>query len=503
MKKIFPFILLIFSISFNSAYSQNNFNADSLDAYIQAAADSLSVPGLAVGIIKDSVFVFAKGYGLTDMSNDEAVNGETIFLIASCSKAFTAAAIAILVDEGKLDWDDKVVDHLPEFQLHDPYVTRELRISDLLTHRSGLATFDGDLLWYGTKYDRAEVVHRIRELPLKNSLRYKFGYSNLMYITAGEVIKAVTGKSWDEFIKDKIFNPIGMARTSTLLEEKINLDNVAVPHLQKKPMEFINYDNSGPAATINSTVKDLLKWIQMWLNGGMVDSTQIISKASIRKVTSSQTVLDGGAGMEKFGTHFRDYGMGWFLMDYSGKKVIWHDGGMPGYLARVAWIPEDNLGFVILTNDMTGIVNPVGYKILDMFLNDKNEDYIGQAVSRAKRVEKFQAKQKADRDSSRMMDTTPSLKLEDYAGTYKDKMYGEAEIKFEDGELTLTMLPTKELFTSKMEHWHHDTFRIKFNDPFLPEGFVTFAFDSNGKAKSFTIDLPNGDFHFYNLKFER
>ncbi|MFH2004631.1 MAG: serine hydrolase domain-containing protein, partial [Bacteroidota bacterium] len=224
MKKIFPFILIIFSLSFQSTYSQNNFNADSLDAYIRAAVDSLGVPGLAVGVIKDSTIVFAKGYGLNNVNDINAVDEETIFLIASCSKAFTAAAIAILVDEGKLDWDDKVADYLPDFQLHDPYVTREMRISDLLTHRSGLATFDGDLLWYGTNYTRAEVIQRIREMPLKNSLRYKFGYSNLMYITAGEVVEAVSGQTWDDFLKEKIFTPLGMKRTSTLLDEKLKFD---------------------------------------------------------------------------------------------------------------------------------------------------------------------------------------------------------------------------------------------------------------------------------------
>lgn len=503
MKKIFPIILILFTLSFQSAYSQNNFNPDSLDIFLQRAMDSLNVPGLAVGIVKDSSIVYAKGFGLTNTEESNPVDDETVFLIASCSKAFTAAAIGILVDEGKLDWDDKVIDYLPYFKLHDPYVTREMRISDLLTHRSGLATFDGDLLWYGSDYSREEVVKRISELPLKNSFRYKFGYSNLMYITAGEVIKSVTGKTWDEFLNEKIFTPLGMNRTNTLLEDKLKLDNIAYPHMEKKPMEFINYDNSGPAATVNSSINDLLKWTQMWLNGGMIDSTQIISKASIRKITSSQTVLNGGAGLKKFGTHFRNYAMGWFLSDYSGRKIIYHDGGMPGYLARVGWIPEDNLGFVILTNDMTAIVNPVAFKIIDMLLNDKNEDYIADAVKNTKRRNKYYSDQIAERDSLRIPDTKPSLSLEKYAGIYTDKMYGDAEIKFENDKLTLSLLPTKELFTSRMEHWHNDTFRIKFSDPFLPQGFVTFSFNSNSQIESFTIDLPNGDFHFYNLKFER
>ncbi|MFC2082395.1 serine hydrolase, partial [Bacteroidota bacterium] len=467
MKKLFPILLIIFTISFQLTYSQDRFSEDEFDLYIQKAMDSLYVPGLAVGIIKDSSVVYSKGFGLINTDEDDAVDDETVFLIASCSKAFTAAAIGILVDEGKLDWDDRVIDHLPDFRLHDPYVTREMRISDLLTHRSGLATFDGDLLWYGTNYSSAEVIRRIREMPLKNSFRYKFGYSNLMFITAGEVIKAVSGKTWDDFLRKNIFAPLGMDRTTTLLKEKLEMDNIALPHLEKKPMEFINYDNSGPAASINSSVIDLLKWVQMWLSGGTINDTQILSSKSIEKLTSLQTVLNRSTPLKKHETHFRVYGMGWSMIDYAGRKIIAHSGGMPGYLARVVWVPEDNLGFVILTNDMTAVINPVEYKILDLYLNDKDEDYISKAVKRTRDYKKYQAKQKAERDSSRISDTALSLALEDYAGTYSDKMYGDAEITFEDGELTLTMLPTKELFTSKMEHWHNDTFRIKFNDPFL------------------------------------
>ncbi|OGU62935.1 MAG: hypothetical protein A2V66_10040 [Ignavibacteria bacterium RBG_13_36_8] len=503
MKKLFSILLLFLIFSFQQTFSQNGFNEEALDQYIKAAVDSLNVPGLAVGIVKDGNVIFAHGYGFRNTLTGDPIDPQTVFTIASCTKAFTAAAIGILVDEGKLNWDDIVTDYLPGFQLYDPYVTKEMRISDLLTHRSGLTTFDGDLLWYGTDYSRKDVVHRIRELPLKNGFRYKYGYQNVMFITAGEVIESVTGKTWDDFLKERIFKSIGMNSTSTTKQELLNTKDKAFPHLNKEPMEFLNYDNCGPAGSINSNVDDLLKWVTMWLNNGKVNDEQIISPASIRMVTSSQTILNGGPGNEIGGTHFRNYGMGWFLIDYSGRKVISHDGGLPGYMSRVLWVPEDNFGLVILTNELSAILNPVAYKILDLFLNDKDKDYITDAVASIKRYQKYSDDNKEERNSKRVLNTNPSRKLEDYAGVYTDKMYGDAEITFKDVGLTLTMVPTKELFTGKMEHWHYDTFRIKFKDPFLPEGFVTFNFNSNAKITSFKIDLPNPDFHFYNLEFKK
>ncbi|MCP5061535.1 MAG: serine hydrolase [Ignavibacteriae bacterium] len=502
MKKTFISILIFF-LSFSVIHSQKSLDVKYLDEYIKSTVEKFDLPGLSIGIVKDSIVIFNKGYGVKDIRNSSPVNTDTKFAIASLSKAFTSASIGILVDEGKLNWNDKVVDHLPEFKLYDSYITREARIVDLLCHRIGLATFDGDLLWYGTNYKRSEIVKRIGEMPIKNGFRDKYGYQNIMFIVAGEVIEKVSGKTWEEFVQERILTPIKMNNTTISNSEFTSSSNVAIPHLNKKPLDFINYDNSGPAASINSSTSDLLKWLQFWLNEGEWNGEQLLSKKSTRKILTSHTALNGGAGKEIDGTHFAAAGLGWFLYDYTGRKVITHGGGLIGFISKITFVPEDNLGVIVLTNDDTRVSGAIVNKVLDLFMNDKDIDYIDKAfVRQTKRNERLE-KSKFKRDSLRMEGTSPSLKLEKYAGIYTDKMYGNAEITFDNGNLSLTLLPSKELFVSKMEFWHLNTFRIKFADEFLPEGFVTFNFETSGNISGFKIELPNPDFHFYNLDFKK
>ena len=491
-------ILLLVS---NLAVAQKNIDYDQLDRYIQKAVDDFEVPGLSVGIVKNGNVVFKKGYGVKSTDTNEPVDTKTLFGIASLSKAFTAASIAMLVDEGKIDWEDRVIDHLPWFRLYDPYITNELRINDLLCHRVGLATFDGDLLWYGTDYSRKEIVERIGELPIKNSFRSKYGYQNVMFITAGEIIESVTGTTWDQFIEERIFNPLEMNFSTTTNTKFTQDDNVAVPHLEGVPQEFINYDNSGPAASINSCVDDMLKWAQLWLNKGKLGEEQLFSEKSYYTITKSYTTLNAGPGEKIGGTHFVNAGLGWFLTDYSGRKILSHGGGLSGYLSRIYLVPEDSLGIVVFENDMKPVYRDVAKKILDLFLNDNDIDYVARSFERIEKREEKEEEKKKKRVESRVAGTKLSLAIEDYAGIYEDKMYGMAEILFENNKLTLTLLPTKELFTGTLEHWHYDTFNIKLNDPYLPEGFVTFYLDPKGEITNFTIELPNPDFHFHNLDF--
>jgi len=484
-----------------SIFSQPQHDYNFLNIYIQNAVDSFSVPGLAVGIIKNDEVVYAKGFGVKSTKSDDPIDNKTLFGIASLSKAFTAASIGMLVDEGKLNWNDKVIDHLPWFELHDPYITRELKIIDLLSHRSGLATFDGDLLWYGTNYTRAEIVKRIRELPIKNSFREKYGYQNVMFIVAGEVIKEVTGKTWEKFIKERIFNPLEMVNSTVTNSIFNQSSNIAIPHRESKPMDFINYDNSGPAASINSCVDDMLKWAQFWINKGKVDSTRLLSEKSYYTITKSYMTINSGKGEEIGGTHFVTTGLGWFLSDYAGRKIMAHGGGLPGFLSRITIVPEDSLGIVIFQNDEQPVYSDIAKKILDVIISNKEKDYVAERLKKINGYKERAEKKRKEREKSRVLDTEPSFELEKYIGVYADKMYGDAEVKLKDDKLSITLLPTKKLFYSEMTHWHFDTFKIKFNDPFLPEGFVTFNKNSYGEITDFTIDLPNPDFHFYNLRF--
>ena len=499
--------LIITGLAFLSlsltGYTQVREDYQQLDAYIQQAVEDFDAPGLAVGIIKDGEIVLAKGYGYANTETKTQVDENTVFGIASCSKAFTAACVSILVDEGKLHWDDKVSDLLPGFTLYDRYITRELTVRDLLCHRSGYETFDGDLLWYGTDYSREEVVHRFRYRENPYSFREKFGYSNLMYIVAGEVIKEVSGKSWEEFISEKIFVPLGMENTTTTNDAFSDKINVAWPHLDGQVMDFISYDNAGPAASINSSVNDLLQWVQLLLNKGAWNDALVFTDYQYYTMVSPQTILPSGTAEKVGGRHFSSYGLGWFLYDYQGMKVINHGGGVPGFHSKVLFVPEDSLGIVLLSNELGGLIGALEHKILDYHLGDPEKDWAKIYLDYVARGKEREEKRIALLDSSRIAGTELSLELEGYTGTYTDDMYGNALVELTDNQLTLTLLPAKELMHSSMVHWHYDTFQIDFADPFLPKGLMSFHLNSRGEADYFTLDIYSPDFHFQKLKFVR
>ena len=452
--------------------------------------------------------VFAKGYGVRNTDTKKPVDTETVFGIASCSKAFTAASVAILVDEGKLNWGDKVIDHFPEFQLYDTCITNDFRVDDLLSHRSGLITFDGDLLWYGTKYNRKEVVRRIRYRKNENDFREKFGYQNVMFIAAGELIEKVSGTTWDDFVSEKFFKPLGMTSTSTTNSGFNDEMNIAYPHIDGKSMEFLNYDNSGPAASINTSVDDLLKWVKLMLNKGVNDGDTIFSEKEYYTLTSPHTIINAGPGEKINGTHFYSYGLGWFIYDYEGRKIIQHGGGLPGFHSKVVFIPEDSLGYVIMANQLSGLVPAIDKKILDFFVlkpeeQENAKDWASIYLQGKKKQEERKKTKEKEKLESRISGTEPSLELKNYTGIYEDKMYGKAKISMKEGKLFFEMIPSAKLFQSELTHWNYDTFNFKFKDEFLPEGYLTFNINENGTPDFFTIELDNPDFHFYKLKFER
>jgi len=494
-------ILMVFVFSFLTLNAQEKQDYTKLDQYIKKAVKNFEIPGLAIGIIKNNEVVFLETYGYRNNETKKKVNENTIFGIASCSKAFTAACVAILVDDGKLNWDDKVIDHYPGFKVYDPYITSEMTIRDLLCHRSGYQTFDGDLLWYGTDYSRAEVVERLSKRENPYSFREKFGYSNVMYIAAGEVIERVSGLSWDEFVNERIINPLEMNRTVTTNAGFNKAMNVAWPHLDGEPLEFLNYDNAGPAASINTSVSDLLKWAQLMLNKGQWNDSSVFSTKQYYQLVSPQTMLNAGSAEKVGGTHFSVYGLGWFMKDHKSRKIIQHGGGIPGFHSKVIFVPEDSLGYVILANELSLLVPALDKEILDFHLNDSITGYASKYLEyKIKQNENEEAKLK-QLEEERIKGTKPSLALEQYTGIYEDEMYGEAEIKLLEGKLNLTLLPAKDLFTTDLEHWHYDTFRVKLNDPFLPAGFVTFQLGEDGSIEGFKINIENPDFHFYKLEF--
>jgi CubicO group peptidase (beta-lactamase class C family) len=483
-----------------------------IDEYAAKAGKDWEVPGFAIAIVKDDKVVFAKGYGVRELGKPATVDADTLFAIASNTKAFTAAALAILVDEGKIKWDDPVTKYLPSFQLYDSYVTREMTIRDLLSHRSGLATFGGDLLWYESTYPRAEILRRIRFLRPTSSFRSRYGYQNIMFLAAGEIIPVVTGKSWDEFVREKFFVPLGMKRTTTLFRELQSAQNIATPHNKMdgrvRVIRYDNVDNAGGAAAINASVADMAQWIRLQLGRGSLEGRKFFSPAASREMWTPHTIAGGiGEQAEKFNPtrHFNLYGLGWSLSDYQGRKVVSHGGGLDGMISQVAMLPEENLGVVVLSNSETPLSTIMVNKVFDVFLGVAPRDWSADYLTRARQAEEATKAAAKRVEDSRVPNTKPSLPLSAYAGTYSGSMYGEAKVTEENGKLVLRLIPAPN-FVGDLEHWHFDTFRLRWRESIVypfPQGFVTFTLNPQGKVDELKMDVPNPDFDFKELEFKR
>ncbi len=506
------FLLLLLAPLSQFAFAQEtDARLKAIDEYAQKAMREWSVPGFAIAVVKDDKVIFARGYGVREMAKPAPVDERTLFAIASNSKAFTAAALGILVDEGKLKWDDPVTKYLPEFQLSDPYVTRELTIRDLLSHRSGLATFSGDLLWYESIYDRKELLRRIRYLKPTSSFRSRFGYQNILFAAAGEVVSAVTGKSWDEFVRERFFNPLGMASTVTSIRAFKAGGNIATPHNEVDgKVRVINYhliDSVAPAGGINSNVAEMAEWLRLQLGRGKYSGKQIFSPAVSREMWTPHLSFPISEEGEKFlpTRHFYAYGLGWFLYDYHGRKVVSHGGDLDGMVSQVGLIPEENLGVVVLSNSETVLPSSLVNRVFDLYLGVPLRDWSAEFLAQRKASMEARKDDEKKLEAARAKNTQPSLPLERYAGSYAGEMYGEAKIMEENGKLVLRLIPSPN-FVGDLEHWQYDTFRVKWRSSIVypfPKGFVTFTLNARGQVDEMKIDVPNPDFDFKELEFKR
>lgn len=483
-----------------------------LDAYIEQARKDWEVPGLAVAVVKDDKVVLSKGYGTKKIGIEDLIDNQTLFAIASNSKAFTAAALSILVDEGKVRWDDRVTKHLPWFRLHDPLASSDIRVSDLLCHRSGLGTFSGDLLWWGTDYSPREILERSAHLEPTAPFRAKYGYSNLMFLAAGEVIEAASGKSWTEFVESRILRPLEMHRTITSVRDLVSKDNFAQPHKtwldRSEPIPWMNWDGMAAAGGIISSADDMSKWLRLQLRNGQMSSDQpaIYSRPVAHDTWQAHTPIPISlAPSARYpSTHFRAYGLGWALSDYKGFKVVGHGGGYDGMYSQVLMVPEQKLGVVVLTNSMTSIGNLLVYRVLDKFLGGDDHDWSQENLKQFRKSrEEFQ--QRIDKAITPVAkETKPSHPLADYTGEFRCPMYGDASITLEDGQLVLRLKPYEALIAD-LEHLHYDTFVLKWRNQFawFEAGTVHFVADARGVFQKLEFDVPNDDLWFYELKLQR
>jgi CubicO group peptidase (beta-lactamase class C family) len=464
-----------------------------MDAYVTQALATWKVPGVGIAIVRNDSVIYARGYGVRELGKRELVDARTGFAIGSASKAFTAAAVEMLVDSGKMKLDAPATAYLPDFQLFDPYATRELTVRDMLTHRSGLSR--GDLSWYASTKSRDEILRGVRFLRPTWSFRSQFGYQNLMYLAAGQAVAHVANTSWDDFVQRRIFDPLGMTATGTSWQTAPGKDDRATPHATVadtvRPIAWRDIDNIGPAGSIVSNVTDMSQWVRLQLANGRYDGKQLISPAMALEGRSPQTVIRLDTAARRFNpaTHYQSYGFAWFLQDYRGREVVQHGGNIDGFSALVGMMPEENVGVVILTN-MNGTSLPTALmnKIFDWHLKAPARDWSGdlRAFTQAQQARGLAARKKIE--AQRVPGTKPSLPLAAYAGTFVDSLYGEITVKEENGKLMLSFGPNRR---SELEHWHFDTFRARFDAPLLGNSFVQFRVGPSGKVDELQAEMTD------------
>lgn len=462
-----------------------------IDDFAARVLERWEAPGLALAVVKDGEVILERGWGSRLAGTDDPVDENTVFAIASTTKAFTAATLGMLVDQGSLSWDDPVAEHLPGFQLRDPWATREITVRDLLSHRSGLPR--GDHLWYLSPFEREEVLDRVRHLEPATSFRSSYGYQNIMFISAGEIVEARSGVSWDAFLRSRILDPLGMSRTSTSTSELSGSDNVASPHVRLDgavvPVPWPDFDNLGGAGSINSSVHDMASWIRLQLAGGTLDERTFWSDSVAREMWEPNTVVPLGPETRRTQpeTHLQSYGMGWILQDYRGRLVVRHGGSLDGMRAHVALVPEEGLGIVALTNlNESRLPLAVVWEVVDRFLEPRAtpRDWNEILLAEAERERSETDARRARADSVRVPGTRPSRTPEAHAGTYSSVMSGEVEITLEDGALRLTYGPN---FTGTLEHWHYDTWQVAWRNRSQGTGRVTFRLDASGEVAEVSL----------------
>ena len=476
------------SLFFTSLVAQESLPKN-FDTWVESSRQDWKIPGMAVGIVKDGEVVYAKGFGEKRLGSGEKVDANTIFSIASVSKNMTAAALAILVDEGKIGWGDKITKHIPWFQLKDPWVTQEITIRDALIHRVGLGRKLGNRLQYMTNSSRDSVLYHMRYMELEKPFRSSFVYNNVMYSLAGQIIEYADGRTWDDFLKERLFVPLEMNSASTSITQIKANDNQAYPHQEIEgkvvPISRRNWDNAGPAGGVNASVNDLNKWMLMQLGAsGEFKGKTIISEKQMNEIHKPQMVRPQSDAMAAQGS----YGFGWTITDYHGKRVLTHGGATDGFNTAMYLMPELELGIIVVGNNFNSLGNAVAYQVMDAYLGKSDVDWNDRYLQGYKRSFARAAEAREKIHQAQVMKTNSSLDLDAYLGTYRSVGYGKVEVKKQGKDLVLHFWDTDGL-EAKLEHWHYDTFRAVWKNPAQREEFMQFHLGKDGKVEALDFEF--------------
>lgn len=472
--------------------------AFNLEADVLRSMKTFDVPGMAIAIVKDGKVIAARGFGVRKLGEKAPVDGQTLFEVASNSKAFTAVALSMLVDEGKLAWDDPVTKHLPDFQMYDAYVTHEMTVRDLLTHRSGLGLGAGDLLWWPTTtFTADEIIEKLRYIRPATSFRNSYAYDNLLYIGAGKIIASKSGKSWGETVRERILKPVGMATTTTSLAESASVVNQSNAHSKIDDkiaaVKSMPVPNGAGAVGINTNADDIARWMMVLLDAGKLPNAgkdaqgkdvRLFSEARSRDMWSAQTpirIAEPKPPLAATKPNFRAYGLGFELKDYKGMKIAMHGGALQGFYSQVTLVPEAKLGIAILTNAESGpAMASLQYRILDQYLNIAPTDWIGRFGAVTKEAHDKELARIKKEAGQRVGKSQPSLPLAAYDGEYVDAWYGKVSITAEGGKHVMRFSRTPDL-TGPLEHFQHDTFIVRWKERnFNADAYVTFSLNPDG-----------------------
>ncbi len=501
---LFTTAFLLASIA---AFAQKTgLDAKKLDKYFSKMSKDWEVPAVSIGIVKDGELVFTGNYGLRDLEKKDKPDANTLYAVASNSKAFTTAIIGMLVQEGKLGWDDKVQEYLPYFELYDPWVSAHVTVRDLLSHRVGLGTFSGDVIWYKANLTSEEIIKRIKYVPQAYDFRAGYGYSNLMFITAGELIKKVTGKTWAQNVQERILGPLDMNRSITTIDNLDEKGNYVTPYTYREgeniPIEWADWTEVGATGGLISSVEDMAKWVVFNLNNGIHNGDALLTPATRNMVWTPHTNFQIDHTVPNdYGRHFRSYGLGWFLGDYHGRMMVNHTGGYDGIITAVTLIPDEDLGVIVLTNSGKSPIMAATYYALEQMMGinsgkDWSADMLKsreEAYARDTRV--------ADMKASRVMDTQPSVALEKCLGTYQSDIYGKFFVKKEGDKVKLEFEHSPDL-SATLTHWHYDVWQIHWDktQAWFDFGTVQFKTDNHLNVTGLHFDVPNYDFFFEEFK---
>ncbi|MDQ4121378.1 MAG: serine hydrolase [Acidobacteriota bacterium] len=481
-KKISQIVILLLLLG---AFAFGQDKVEILDRYIESARKDWQVPGMSVVVVRDGKVILSKGYGIREVGKSAVVDASTLFGAMSTTKAMTAVAMGILVDEGKVNWDDKVVKHLPDFRTADQFVTGEIRVRDLFTHNAGLP--NADFLWTrATELAPDEIINRLQYAKPAYPFRAGFVYHNVMYLVAGKIIERASGMPWERFMIERVFNPLGMKNTFPTLESSRAYQNRSSAHFEIKNkitvIPDMPVDTAAPAGSVWSTSDDIGRWVKFTLDNAAADGKILLKPQTFEEILKPQVILPATfyPTFRLTKPHWTTYGLGWFQHDYRGEMVNFHTGSMPGRTAIIGLLRDKKLGVYIFGNLANAeLRHALMYKVFDLFaFDDNSRDWSAEMKALYEGIKMEAAKSLEARNATRKSDSAPSFPLNAFAGKYFDPYYGSVEVQLVEGNLRL--ITNRETY-AVLEHWEKDAFLAKWNRGWMGEGIIRFEINPDGK----------------------